>query len=81
MIELLKSFISIDNILELPLKVQIPGLIILGLLAWRAFRSLISLRLFKVVTSAIMFFVVALVLSRFGNQIVEMLDKPTPPPT
>ncbi len=81
MLEFIMSFISISNILELPLKVQIPGLVILGMLAWRAFRSLISLRLFKVITSAIMFFVVALVLSRFGNQIVEMLDKPTPPPT
>ena len=74
MLEFLSSFISIPNILELPLKVQIPGLVILGLLAWRAFRSLISLRLFKVITSAIMFFVVALVLSRFGNEIALLFE-------
>ncbi len=79
MLEFLMSFITLSNILDLPLKVQIPGLIILGLLAWRAFRSLITLRLFKVITSVIMFFIVAVVLSRFGQNIVEMLEKQPPP--
>ncbi len=60
--------------MELPWLVKGPGLAILALLAYRALRSLFSLKPFKLISSLIMFFVVAFILSRFGNAIVLMIE-------
>jgi len=74
MVEFIGSFISVANILELPWVVKGPGLVILALLAYRAVRSLLSLKLFKLISSLIMLFLAAFVLSRFGNAIVQMIE-------
>ncbi|MCF6322475.1 MAG: hypothetical protein L3J32_12010 [Rhizobiaceae bacterium] len=77
MVDFILSFISVSNILELPWIVKGPGFAILALLAYRALRSLLSLKPFKLISSLVMLFIVAFVLSRFGNAIVLLIENPS----
>jgi hypothetical protein len=67
------SLISIQNILELPLLVMGPGLLLIFLFLVRFLRSLFSLRLVTAFTSLIYAFVIALILSQAGFAIVKVL--------
>ncbi len=81
MFEYIISLISVSTILELPMIVQAPGWLLLLLIAVRAVRAILSFSPIKLVSSIIMFFVVAFILSRFGQAIFLMINTPPNPPT
>ncbi|MCP4185952.1 MAG: hypothetical protein GY761_22040 [Hyphomicrobiales bacterium] len=69
----LLSSILVSNILALPWFFKYPGLLILGLLAYRALRSVVAVDAVKVVTSITIFFLFAYVLARFGDSFAKLL--------
>jgi hypothetical protein len=59
----------------LPLNVQIPGLLLLAYLAYRTIRAAIALKPVRAITSILMFVLVAVFLSRFGNALAIMIGR------
>lgn len=78
MVDFILSLISISSIVALPWSVQIPGLLVLALFFYRGVKSILSLKPFKLITSVIMFVVVAFILSRFGGAIALMFTETLP---
>jgi hypothetical protein len=69
----LLSSILVSNILALPWFFKYPGLLILGLLAYRALRSMVAVDVIRVATSITMFFLFAYILARFGDSFAKLL--------
>ena len=69
----LLSSILVSNILALPWFLKYPGLLILGLLAYRALRSMVAVDVIRVATSITMFFLFAYILARFGDSFAKLL--------
>lgn len=65
--------ILVSNILALPWFFKYPGLLILGLLTYRALRSVIAVDAIRVATSITMFFLFAYILARFGDSLAKLL--------
>ena len=74
MVDFIVSFISLTSILALPPIIKYPGLLILLFLMVRGVRSILSLRPFRLITSVILFVVVAFILSRFGGAIAMFVE-------
>ena len=72
--EFLLSLISLEKITALPVILSGPGLLIILLFLVRFVRSLFTLHLITAASSLLFAFVVALVLSQWGEDIAEMLD-------
>ena len=77
----LLSLFSLEAILALPWYVGIPGLMVVAIFVWSAFRALLSLRIFKVITNLAMAAVVFIILSQGGNALVQMIGAPPTPAT
>ena len=77
----LLSLFSLEAILALPWYVGIPGLMVVAIFVWSAFRALLLLRIFKVITNLVMAAVVFIILSQGGNALVQMIGAPPPPAT
>lgn len=77
--ETLISLFSIQAILVLPWYVGVPGLMVAAVFVWSAFRALLSLRIFKVITNLVLAAVVVLILSQGGATIVQMIGAPETP--
>lgn len=75
MVEFFELYVNIfvTNIMALPNIVKYPGLLILALLAYRALRSVFTIDPFKVLTSTLMFVLIAYILSRFGRTIARII--------
>lgn len=71
--EALLSLISFSNILELPLLVSVPGLLLILLFLARGVRAFLTLRIIRAFTSLVLAFVVAVILSQAGQAIVQLL--------
>lgn len=67
------SLISISRILELPLLVSIPGLLVILMSLFAALISLLRLRLIRSFTNLVFAFVVAIILSQAGHVIAMSL--------
>jgi len=72
-LDYISSSILVSNILALPWFFKYPGLVILGLLAYRALRAVIAVDAVKVATSITIFFLFAYVLARFGDEFAKLL--------
>ena len=77
--ETLLSLFSIQAILALPWYVGIPGLMIVAVFVWSAFRALLLLRIFKVITNLVLAAVVIIILSQGGAAIVQIIGEPPTP--
>ena len=77
MVDFILSYISYPVIFNLPLEIQIPGLLLLAFIAYRGVQAVMSLKLIKAITSIFMFLAVAIILSRFGNALAAMMMGPT----
>ncbi|WP_075996356.1 hypothetical protein [Salaquimonas pukyongi] len=71
--EALLSLISFSNILELPLLVMVPGLLLILLFLARGVRAFLTLRIIRAFTSLVLAFVVTVILSQAGDAIVQLL--------
>ncbi|MEM7464259.1 MAG: hypothetical protein AAF362_16425 [Pseudomonadota bacterium] len=77
----LLSLFSLEAILALPWYVGIPGLMVVAIFVWSAFRALLLLRIFKVIANLVMAAVVFIILSQGGNALVQMIGAPPPAAT
>lgn len=75
--QMLAGLIDIDAIAALPWQVGLPGVLLVVLLVWRALKSLLALRPFKAVSSFIMAFAVAVILSKGGQSIAALIAPPS----
>jgi len=67
------SFISFDQILQLPWYVGIPGLTVIVLLMWSALLSILMLRPIKALVSLSFALLVAVLLSQGGQAIAQLV--------
>ena len=72
--DLLLDLISLEKITALPVILSGPGLLIILLFLVRFVRSLFSLHLITAASSLLFAFVIALILSQWGDDIAEILD-------
>ena len=75
MLESLSSSILVTNILALPWFFKYPGLLILGLLAYRAIRSMFVVDIIRMATSITLFFLFAYILARYGDSLATFLER------
>ena len=73
----LLSLLSLDNIWHLDWIVKGPGIVIIGLLLWRAVRSLFSFQPLTLITSLLYALMVTVLLSRFGYVVQDLVSSPT----
>ena len=67
------SLIAIDQILQLPWYVGIPGLAIIVLLLWSAMLSVLRLSPIKALTSLLLALLAAILLSQGGHAIAQLI--------
>ncbi|MCB1384446.1 MAG: hypothetical protein KDJ80_00780 [Nitratireductor sp.] len=67
------SLLSLSNIIALPWYVSVPGLLVVALFFARAVFALFSFRLIRAATNLVLMVVVAVLLSRFGFALVQLI--------
>lgn len=78
MIEFLTSAIDFNKISALPWIVLGPGLFLIFLFLSGALTKFLTLRWIRALTNIVYAFIVALVLSRYGQSIAQMIQGPPP---
>lgn len=71
----------IEHISPLPWIVKGPGFILMALLCLRSFTQIFTLRWIKSATNVVYAFIVALIMARFGLDIVGYIEANKKPPT
>lgn len=77
--ETLLGLVSLSRILALPWYLGIVGLVLIAALLWSAIKSVLTLSPLKAVSRLVTAFVIAVVLSQWGETLVQMFA--TRPPS
>ncbi len=73
--EVIMSLMSIPKILELPWYVSIPGLTLAALALWSSIWNLITLRFAAAITRLVFVFLILVILTQNGQDIVRYIDR------